>query len=275
MDQPRLAIVIAVYNGAATLEQTLDSIAGQTRRVDEVVVMDGGSRDGTPDILARRGDVVTHWRSEPDRGIYDAWNKALALADADWIMFLGADDRLWDEQVLQRLAHAAAVAPAGTPFIYGRLSEVDAAGRVLAERGRPWAECRERFAFEMTLPHPGMLHRRAICFPAGGFDARYRIAGDYALLRPHLLRHAPLFVDVMVAAAMEGGVSTHPARRVDSVREVGRAIRDAGQRPPLRWHLVLWKNQLRRALWRVLGDGALQRVRALAAVLAGALRPRR
>lgn len=259
-----IAVIIAVYNGAKTLERTLDSLAEQTRPADQVIVMDGGSRDGTQALLARREDVATHWRSEPDKGIYDAWNKALAATDADWVMFLGADDHLWDAQVLQRLAEVAAQAPASTPAIYGRLKEIDAAGHVVGERGRPWAECSRRFPFEMTLPHPGLLHRRSICFAAGGFDARYRIAGDYALLRPHVLRHEPLFVDMVVAAAMEGGISTHPARRVESVREVGLAIRAGGDVPPLGWYGMLWKNQLRQVLWRLFGDAGLQRARAAA-----------
>lgn len=259
-----IAIVIAVYNGAATLERTLDSLASQSRQPDEVIVMDGGSSDGTQAILARRGDVVSYWQSARDTGIYDAWNKALVQVSADWVAFLGADDYLWDADVLQRLAGAAGAAPPDTPFIYGRVHDVDAAGRVLTTRGRPWAQCRRRFAIEMTLPHPGMLHRRSHCFAQGGFDTRFRIAGDYALLRPVLLRHDPMFIDVVVVAAQEGGVSTHPSRRVDSVREAGLAILAAGHGRPLAWHVMLAKNYLRRWVWRLFGEAGLQRARALA-----------
>lgn len=263
-----IAIVIAVYNGAATLGQALDSLAAQTRRPEQVIVMDGGSSDGTQALLAQRGDIVTHWHSAPDRGIYDAWNRALALVRCEWVAFLGADDHLAGPQVLQRMAEAAAVAPAGTPFIYGRVHEVDATGQVLRDHGRPWAQCRDRFAYAMNLPHPGMWHRHALCFAPGGFDAgqpitrgfdaSLRIAGDYALLRPLLLRAEPVFVDLVVAAAREGGISTHPAWRVRSVREAGQVIVRAGQRRPPGWFLMLWKNQLRHLVWRVLGDRGLQ-----------------
>lgn len=260
--QVRIAIIIAVYNGAATLERTLDSLASQTRPPDEVVVMDGGSTDGTQAILARRSDVVSHWQSGRDAGIFDAWNKALGHVTAEWVAFLGSDDRLWDDTVLQRLAAAAAAAPAA-PYIYGRVHEIDATGQVLAVVGRPWELCCERFAIEMTLPHVGMLHRRAVCFAQGGFDTGYRIAGDYALLRPVLLRHDPVFVDMVVAAAQEGGVSTHPDRRVQSVREAGRAILAGDGVRPLGWHLMLAKNHVRRWVWRLFGEGGLQKARAL------------
>ncbi len=253
-----IAIVIAVYNGAGTLAQTLDSLAAQTLRPDQVIVMDGGSSDGTQALLAQRGDIVTHWHSAPDRGIYDAWNKALALVHSEWVAFLGADDYLAGPQVLQRMNEVAAAAPPDTPYVYGRVHEVDAAGRVLRDHGQPWTQCRARFQFAMSLPHPGMWHRHALCFGQGGFDASVRIAGDYALLRPVLLRADPLFVDLVVAAAREGGISTRPGWRVHSVREAGQVILRAGQPRPLGWFLMLWKNQLRHALWRVLGDRGLQ-----------------
>ncbi len=253
-----IAIVIAVYNGAATLGQTLDSLASQTLRPDQVIVMDGASTDGTPALLAQRGDIVTHWCSAPDRGIYDAWNKALREVRSEWVAFLGADDYLAGPQVLQRLAEAAAAAPADTPYVYGRVHEVNADGLVLRDHGQPWAQCRARFAYAMNLPHPGMWHRHALCFAQGGFDASLRIAGDYALLRPVLLRADPLFVDLVVAAAREGGISTRPEWRVHSVREAGQVIRRAGQPRPLGWFLMLWKNRLRQLLWQALGERGLQ-----------------
>jgi glycosyltransferase involved in cell wall biosynthesis len=255
-----IAIVIAVYNGAATLAQTLDSLAVQTRRPDQVIVMDGGSSDGTQALLTQRSDIVTYWRSAADRGIYDAWNKALSHVHSEWVAFLGADDYLASPQVLQHMADAAAAAPAAAPYVYGRVHEVTADGRVLRDHGAPWPQCSKRFVYAMSLPHPGMWHRRAVCFAQGGFDASLRIAGDYALLRPVLLQTAPQFVDLVVAAAREGGISTRPAWRVHSVREAGQVIRRSGQARPLGWWLMLWKNQLRYWLWRVLGERGLQQL---------------
>lgn len=261
--------MIAVYNGAKTLERLLGSLASQSRLADEVIVMDGGSTDGTQDILARRSDVVTSWRSAKDRGIYDAWNKALKLVTADWVVFLGADDCLHDAGVLARMAAAADAAPADTPFIYGRLHEVDAAGGLVEEYGRPWEQCRSGFSYRMNLPHPGMWHRRSACFASSGFDPSYRIAGDYAKLRPLLLRHPPCFVDMVVADAEEGGVSTHPNRRVQSVLEAGRAVLAGGERRPIGWHWMLLKNRLRRWLWLAFGESGLRLVRTVARAVRG------
>lgn len=265
-----VAFVIAVFNGAGLIDRTLDSLANQTLPANQVIVMDGGSTDGTVDILARRTDVVTLWCSEPDMGIYDAWNKALAYVTADWVAFLGADDYLWGADVLIQMSKCLAEAPADAPFVYGRLMEVNEAGGVLVQHGRPWAECRAGFHFSMNLPHQGMFHRRAACFSRGGFDARYRIAGDYALLRPLLLKHDPVFVDLVITGAQEGGISSRADKRVLSVLEVGRAISQAGKRRPWRWYLMLLKNHARCALWRLIGDAALARVRRAMGLQSGA-----
>lgn len=269
-----VAIVIAVFNGAATLERTLDSIAGQTVRPRQVIVMDGGSRDGSQAILGRRSDVVTAWASEPDQGIYDAWNKALKRADAEWVAFLGADDYLWDGEVMARWAIALQSVPRTVPYVYGRLAEVDCGGRVLEEFGRPWPEIRSRMRFEMAIPHPGMLHRRSRFFVDGAFDRRYRIAGDYALLRPVLLKETPVFVDFRVVGAQEGGVSTHPERRVQSVREAGLAILSCEETRPIRWYWALWKNVARLWVFHVFGPSRLERLRNAYRALTGRKRRR-
>jgi glycosyltransferase involved in cell wall biosynthesis len=90
-----ISVIVAVFNGAKTLQQCIDSVAGQTYPHKELIVIDGGSIDGTREILEGDATKLAYWVSEPDRGIYHAWNKALARARGDWICFLGADDYLW------------------------------------------------------------------------------------------------------------------------------------------------------------------------------------
>src|SRR5262245_53799273 len=102
MSPPLVTIIIGVRNGAATLARCLDSIAAQTLTSRETIVMDGASTDGTVGLLKARADV--QWRSEPDRGLYDAWNKALRLRRGAWVLFLGADDCFVDAHVLEQFA---------------------------------------------------------------------------------------------------------------------------------------------------------------------------
>ena len=100
---PKLSIITSTYNAAATFEKCLDSILSQTWTDREYLIIDGGSTDGTLELLSKYGDSIDYWMSEPDEGVYDALNKGIALARGEWIYFIGADDYLIDSDVLQRI----------------------------------------------------------------------------------------------------------------------------------------------------------------------------
>lgn len=94
MNQPRISVIIVVYNGVSCIEGAVQSVLDSGLSNVELVVQDGGSTDGTVDILQKYDDRIAHWISEPDIGVYDAMNKAVRNAGGDYVYFLGADDRL-------------------------------------------------------------------------------------------------------------------------------------------------------------------------------------
>src|SRR5882757_1386619 len=96
-----VSVITVVYNGASTLEDTIRSVAGQTFRDFEFLIVDGGSKDATIDIIKKYPDTVTRWISEPDKGVYDAMNKGIRLAEGEWLYFLGSDDTFQDSGVLE------------------------------------------------------------------------------------------------------------------------------------------------------------------------------
>ena len=93
---PLLSIITVVLNGAATLEKAIRSVVGRPFKDFEYIIVDGGSVDGSVEIIKQYKSKLTHWVSEPDQGVYDAMNKALSLASGKWVYFLGADDQLVD-----------------------------------------------------------------------------------------------------------------------------------------------------------------------------------
>lgn len=97
-----ISIIVAVFNGKITLQHCIDSVAQQTYPNKELIIIDGGSKDGTVNLLEENRNKISYWISEPDRGIYNAWNKGLEQTTGKWIIFLGADDYLWDVRVLER-----------------------------------------------------------------------------------------------------------------------------------------------------------------------------
>ncbi len=233
---PLISIVIATRNAAGDLPRCLDSIRAQTFREFEVLVGDGASTDGTIDILRLSADVVTFWQSEPDTGPYAARNKALPHARGEWLCFLGADDWLWDERALERLAPHLRAAVPRYRVVYSKLRQIDPEGRLIAEAGEPWERSRASFRSYCCLPHPGLMHHRSLFEIHGRFDERFKMAGDYELLLRELKTNDALFVPVLTAGMGFRGQTTSPEYFYSLNAETKEALRRHGLRPPpLRW----------------------------------------
>jgi glycosyltransferase involved in cell wall biosynthesis len=252
---PAISVIVSVRNAAATLQRCLDSIASQTYRSREVIVIDGASTDGTVEIVKENRACLAFWLSEPDRGIYDAWNKGLARARGDWICFLGADDYLWAPDTLERLAPVLERAYPPIRLVYGEVAVVNEAGGEMLRAGEDWRSARGRFRQIMCLPHTGLMHHRSLFEAHGNFDESFRIGGDYEMLLRELRTGEALFVPGLVVAGMRhGGVSSDPAGSLRMLREFRRAQRKHGLPPGRHWISAFVKAHLRVWLWRLLGN---------------------
>lgn len=256
MSTPLISIIIAVFNGAKTLQQCIDSVAQQTYQHRELIIIDGGSKDGTVDLLRANQGNITYWISEPDNGIYSAWNKGLLQTKGEWICFVGADDYLWDAQVLERMVARMVMMPADIRVAFGQIMLLDKDGGNLYSIGEPWQKVKERFKQVMCIPHPGTMHRRSLFEQHGNFDESFRIAGDYELLLRELKTAEALFVpDVILIAMRHGGVSSDPVNTLMSLRELRCAQRKNGQRRPGRiWLMAVARVYIRLLLWNLLGE---------------------
>lgn len=99
----KISVVTVSYNAIGTIENTIISVINQTYDEIEYIIIDGGSQDGTVDLIKKYGDRITFWVSEPDKGIYDAMNKALLYATGEWIIFMNAGDLFYDNSVIGRV----------------------------------------------------------------------------------------------------------------------------------------------------------------------------
>ncbi len=196
-----MSIVTVVMNGAAHLEKTIEAIAQQGYSPIEHIVVDGGSSDGTLDILGKYSQSIGYWISDSDAGIYDAMNKGIDLVtDPDsYILFANSDDHLYSAESVER----AMAASSGEDLVYGKMVLTD--GEIAGIAGRR-VELDD--LARQTLCHPATFVRRRVFDSVGKFDTSYRIAADY----DHIVRcfAAPVstrFVDVIVSTMRMGGVS--------------------------------------------------------------------
>lgn len=259
---PRISVIVATYNCVDTLTQCLDSICSQTYSPVELIVIDGGSTDGSTELLKERSAQIAYLVSEPDHGIYDAWNKGLARASGEWICFLGADDYFWNADVLHLAVQQLIALPAETLVAYGKIMVVDKAGNKLYTSGQPWAAVGSRFRALMSIPHPGTMHRAELFKRYGRFDPSFRIAGDYDLLLRELKNGQAHFLDDIVTAGVrQGGVSTDSKNILLAMHELRKAQKKQNiKMPPLLWMITISKVYLRIAFFNILGKSISERL---------------
>lgn len=196
-DHPLVTIVVATMNADAGLRRTLASIAAQDYPAMEVVVVDGGSTDGTAQAVQTSPAAISRFISEPDRGVADAYNKGIAVASGDWIYFLNADDEFHAPHVLRDVMVSTDAAP---DLIIGKV-EADT-GRIFDGR-LGWPLC-----IRNTVHHQGMFYRRSF-LAARPFNITYRRYGHDHEHNLRLWREGAgvRYIDTIVARWATGGIS--------------------------------------------------------------------
>jgi glycosyltransferase involved in cell wall biosynthesis len=217
-----LSVVIAVLNSADRLEKCIESYLTQSYSNMELIVIDGGSVDGSLDIINKYSPQIAYWESNPDRGICHAWNKALKRIRGDWICFMGADDYFWNGESVSELIPFLRIAEmSAIRIVYAKVAIVNSAGDILRISGLPWEKIRRSFYSSMQLAHQGVMHHRSMFECHGPFNENILIAGDYELLLRELVRNQPLFApDVILAAMVQGGKSNNPKNSMKMFREM-------------------------------------------------------
>ena len=258
---PLITIIIAVFNDAKTLQQCIDSVVNQTYLNKELIIIDGSSKDGTVDLLQINHNKISYWVSEPDRGIYNAWNKGLAYATGDWICFLGADDYLWDGQVLEHMVGTLGGLSDDINIAYGQVMLLTKDDKPLYKVGKPWCQIKHLFIKSMSIPHPGLMHRNSLFKRNGNFDESFRIVGDYELLLRELKVADAAFVPIVVAGVRQGGVSCNSEHSLILLREVRRAqIKHGLYIPSVLWLLAVARLLIRKIVWYVLGESKARKL---------------
>ncbi len=228
----KISVITVSYNSAATMEDTLRSVAAQRYQEVEHLIVDGGSRDGTLEIIDRHRATLAQVVSEPDQGVWDAMNKGIALARGEVVGFLNADDVYADERCLETVA--AAFADPEVDACYADLVYVDRmdTGRVVRYwRSRDFTP--GLFRLGWMPAHPTFFVRRCIYARCGGFDLRYPRQSDFELamrlLEVHRIRAR--YIPRILVKMRTGGMSNNSWRNIlRGNLEAYRACRSSGIR---------------------------------------------
>lgn len=176
---PKYSIITVTYNAAKVLEDTIQSIVTQTYKNVEYIIVDGGSTDGTLDIINKYKEHIQTIVSEPDKGLYDAMNKGIKLATGDYLCFLNAGDGLHEDETLQLITHSLKEAEL-PDVLYGETEIVDEEGHFLQMRrlSAPENLTWKSFKKGMLVCHQAFFVRRerALTEP---YDLNYHYSADF------------------------------------------------------------------------------------------------
>jgi len=231
----KISVITVCYNSAETIGHTLRSVREQTYGDIEHIVVDGGSRDNTLEVVAAEGQHVAKLVSEKDKGIYDAMNKGIALASGEVVGFINADDFYASTSVLTDVA--AAFGKSGADSCYGDLcyvSQSDPMRVVRYWRSKDFVP--GSFEAGWCPPHPTFFVRRSVYERLGGFDLSFKIAADFELMARYLeaARITSCYIPEVLVKMRLGGTTNRSLSNIFKQNaEIRRALSKIGRRSSL------------------------------------------
>jgi|WetSurMetagenome_2_1015567.scaffolds.fasta_scaffold01524_8 glycosyltransferase involved in cell wall biosynthesis len=230
MPKPSISIITACLNSKRTIANTIDSVLAQTYHGIEYIIIDGGSTDGTTEIIKSYGTLITKYISGPDRGIYDALNKGIIMATSDIIGILNSDDFFNDNTVIERVA--ATFDENNIEAVIGDVQFVDP---VKTSRVVRYYSSKKftlgKFRFGIMPAHPGFYARRELFEKYGYYKTDYKIAADFELLLRFILVNRIKFkyLEMPFVSMRTGGLSNKSfMSNITLNKEIARACRENG-----------------------------------------------
>lgn len=212
----KVSVITVCYNDRSGLEKTIKSVLSQRGVELDYIIMDGGSTDGSKDLVDQYRSLVAHAISEKDQGVFDAMNKGLNRAIGEYVIFMNSGDYFLQEDSLAKLTRGAEHYP---DFIYGDIYFEYKEGR------RKHIKFPERLRlsglFNHFLPHQATLTKRQLLVDRGGYDLRYKFIADSAFIWNAIVNDHSSYqhVDEIISVCEFGGLSTDVNRNGDAMQQ--------------------------------------------------------
>lgn len=210
MNFPLVSIITVVYNGGETLLDTINSVANQTYKNIEYIIIDGLSTDNTLDIVKNNSEKITTIISEPDKGLYDAMNKGIAIANGDIVGIINSDD--WYEPKAVEIAVNAFMKNPNIEIIHGNMNFFYSNDKFKVLK--PLGGMGRMRLIGMSFFHPTFFVKKSV-YDKFKFDLRFKILSDYDfVMRTIIFGKKYLHVDRVITNMRSGGVSSAFIERI-------------------------------------------------------------
>lgn len=248
----KISVVTVCYNAADSIEQTMLSVLGQSYPDIEYIVIDGGSTDGTVDIIKKYADRLAYWVSEPDKGIYDAMNKGIAAATGSYINFMNSGDSFYDNRVVEAVV----------PYLSSDMKAVIYGNAAICNG--------EKYIIKKPIPIEKINQQGCLCHQAAfignlnlKYDLQYTLVADYALFAELYIERKWSFkyIDIPICIYELSGVSDNNVKVLDESYDIARKY--GYNRSFLRVKTTKIAFQLKIALKSFLGEGAVKLIRRI------------
>ena len=203
--KPKVSIITVTYNCGEFLEGTLKSIFEQNANIYELIIIDGGSTDSTLSIIKKFENLITHWISEPDNGIYDAMNKGISLTNGEYLLFLNAGDSFYENNTLEKIPFEQY--PSADIF-YGETVILNDKGKQLGFRRKklPHNLTWKSFKKGMVVCHQSIMVKKEI---VPMYDLKFKYAADIDWVIKSLKASTQIiFTKTIISNFVEGGFSS-------------------------------------------------------------------
>jgi glycosyltransferase involved in cell wall biosynthesis len=215
--EPFLSIIVATKGSGENLEECVRSMIGQSNRSIQLIIqecrIDRSLNRKLLDLIdeAWSKGIECSYECYQDKGIADAWNRAIRRSKGRWVLFLGSDDELYSPTTIQELEPILQEAEEKTQIVYGLVEMVSKSGSALPTAGRKWEEISRRFfRCEEFIPHQGVLHHTDALRTCRAFNTDYRILADQEMLMRIIEDQEPWFLERTIISRMRvGGLSTN------------------------------------------------------------------
>jgi glycosyltransferase involved in cell wall biosynthesis len=222
-NNPKISIITVVYNGVEFLEETIKSIINQTYKNIEYIIIDGGSTDGTIDVIKKYEDKIDYWISEKDKGISDAFNKGVKVSTGEYINFQGDGDGFVSSDALEKVFKD--IHSTEDIFVSAKIQRVDIDENEMFVSKYTDSFNSKSLLWRMSLPHQGLFTHKSYFKEYGLFDVNNTFCMDY----DHLLRAYHTFPkvvtkDIIVARWRDDGLGN--GRTLDILKEYDKIKKD-------------------------------------------------